>query len=100
VAISIQQSETYLGDDRWGWSVWLNGEPGELDKVDHVMYVLHPTFHDPVRSIRDRSTNFRLDTSGWGTFTLLAKVVLRDGVEIVLDHDLVLLYPDGTPTAA
>jgi transcription initiation factor IIF auxiliary subunit len=100
VALSIQQSEKYLGNDRWAWSVWLDGSPEDLDSVDHVMYVLHPTFHDPVRSVTDRSSCFRLDTSGWGTFKLLAKVVHKDGEETELKHDLVLLYPDGTPTVA
>ena len=100
MALSIQQSTTYLGNDRWKWSVWLDGTSEELDKVDHVIYILHPTFHDPVRTVKDRSTGFRLDTSSWGTFRLHAKVIQHDGQETVLDHDLVLLYPDGTPTAA
>jgi len=100
LAISIKQSATYLGEDRWSWSVWLDGIPSELDQVDHVIYVLHPTFHNPVRSVRDRSTGFRLETSGWGTFTLLAKVIHSNGVETTLKHDLLLRYPDGTPTAA
>jgi transcription initiation factor IIF auxiliary subunit len=68
--------------------------------VSHVMYVLHPTFHNPVRLVTDRSSNFRLDTSGWGTFTIHAKAVHQDGTETHLKHDLVLLYPDGTPTLA
>lgn len=100
VALSIQQSEKYLGGGRWKWSVWLDGIPAELDSVDHVTYILHPTFHDPVRRIADRATNFRLDTSGWGTFTVYANVAHRDGSETALSHDLVLHYPDGKPTAA
>ena len=79
MSLSIQQSQEYVGNDRWRWSVWLNGTPEELDSVDHVTYVLHPTFHDPVRHISDRVTNFRLDTFGWGTFTMHANIVHRDG---------------------
>ena len=100
MALSIRQSEKYIGNDRWAWSVWLEGSSEDLDNVEQVTYILHPTFHDPVRSVRDRSSCFRLETSGWGTFTLHAKIVHKDGRETVLDHDLVLLYPDGTPTAA
>jgi transcription initiation factor IIF auxiliary subunit len=100
VSLTIQQSTNYLGKDRWEWSVWIDGPAAELDAVDHVIYILHPTFHDPVRTIRDRSTNFRLSTSGWGTFTINAQVVAKDGSETLLQHDLVLLYPDNTPTAA
>jgi transcription initiation factor IIF auxiliary subunit len=98
VALSVQQSQTYLGNDRWQWSVWLTGSEEELDSVDHVMYILHPTFSKPVRQISDRATNFRLDTSGWGTFTLHLRIEHRDGHETSIDHDLSLLYPDGTPT--
>ncbi len=99
MALSIEQSEHYLGNGRWEWSVWLAGK-SELDQVDHLMYILHSTFHDPVRTVKDRSTSFRLETSSWGAFTLHAKIVHTDGRESVLNHDLVLLNPDGTPTLA
>lgn len=82
------------------WSVWLSGDPEELDSIDHVLYILDPTFHNPVRTVSDRMTNFRLDTDSWGIFTIHANVMHRDGREKTLNHDLVLLYPDGTPTAA
>jgi transcription initiation factor IIF auxiliary subunit len=100
MALFIQQDARYLGKDRWQWSVWLDGPPEELDEIDHVRYILHSTFHDPVREVRNRANNFRLDTSGWGTFTLYAKAVHKDGHETPLQHDLVLLYPDGKPTLA
>jgi transcription initiation factor IIF auxiliary subunit len=98
MALSIQQSQEYKGNDRWRWSVWLSGTPEELDSIDHVLYILDPTFHNPVRRISDRSTDFRLETSGWGTFTIHANLVHRDTHETSLNHDLVLVYPNGTPT--
>ena len=100
MALSIQQDAHYLGHDRWKWSVWLEGTPEELDDVGRVVYILHPSFHNPVREIEDRTTKFRLDTSGWGTFTIHARAVHRDGRETLLEHDLVLLYPGGTPSLA
>jgi hypothetical protein len=45
-------------------------------------------------------SSFRLDTSGWGTFTIFANVFHKNGRSTSLQHDLVLLYPDGTPTLA
>ena len=98
--LSMQQDAIYLGKDRWKWSVWLDGAPEELDRIDRVMYILHPTFHQPVREVSNRATKFRLDTSGWGTFTIHAKAVHKDGPEVPLQHELVLVYPDGTPTTA
>jgi transcription initiation factor IIF auxiliary subunit len=100
VALSIEQDSSYLGNDRWSWSVHMNGTSAELDNIDHVVYILHSSFHDPVREIRDRATHFRMQTKGWGTFTLYAKVVHRDGHETSLEHDLLLMYPDGKPTLA
>jgi transcription initiation factor IIF auxiliary subunit len=92
--LAIQQESSYEGHDYWKWSVWLEGAPGELDEVDHVRYILHPSFHKPVREVYDRASKFRMDTGGWGTFTILAKAYLKDGREVALQHDLELLYPD------
>ena len=98
MALSIEQSQEYVGNERWRWSVWIGGAPEELDSIAHVVYILHPTFHNPVRDVTDRASNFRLDTSGWGGFIIHAKVAHHDGHETPLNHELVLLYPNGTPT--
>jgi transcription initiation factor IIF auxiliary subunit len=100
VALVMCQDETYISRDRWEWSVWIDGPPEELDALDRVVYVLHPTYHDPVRTVKDRSTKFRLHTSGWGTFTIHAKAIRKDGGETLLEHELVLRYPDGMATLA
>jgi len=100
MALTIRQETQYRGNDRWQWSVWLDGTPEELDDVDHVMYVLHHTSPNPVREIRDRSTSFRLDTFGWGAFRIYARVFHKGGQETPLYHDLELRYPDGTLTTA
>ena len=80
MSLEIRQTATYLGKERWEWSVWVDGPSEELDSIDHVTYILHSTFNDPVRTINDRSTNFRLTTSGWGTFTIGAKIVQKKRV--------------------
>lgn len=100
MSVSIKQDSTYVGNDWWKWSVWVDGSPHELDTIERVMYVLHSTFNNPVREIADRTTDFRLDTSGWGAFRIRARVFYKDGHEEALQHDLVLKYPDGTPTTA
>ena len=55
---------------------------------------------DPVRTVADRATRFRLDTAGWGTFTIHARVVGSDGQEQHMEHDLLLTYPDDAPAPA
>jgi len=83
--------------DWWKWWVWIEGPDEELDQIDQVVYILHPTFSNPVRTCSDRASKFRLDTFGWGTFTIYAKVVRKNGTQLKLQHDLVLEYPDKTP---
>jgi transcription initiation factor IIF auxiliary subunit len=100
MALGIVQDSRYQGDDWWDWSVWLDGPDEELDAVDHVVYTLHRTFPDPVRTVRDRSTRFRLAARGWGTFRIYAKVVSRGGAALKLHHDLDLRYPSGEATLA
>ena len=100
MGLKIAQDFTYEGDDWWKWWIWIDGTETELDRISEVIYTLHPTFPDPVRTVRDRSTKFRLETAGWGTFRILAKVVPKSGKPIVLQHDLVLNYPGGEPAVA
>ena len=53
-----------------------------------MVYTLHSTFRNPVRKVSDRESKFRLETEGWGTFTIYAKVVLKNKEEIPLEHEL------------
>jgi transcription initiation factor IIF auxiliary subunit len=94
--IQTRQSYKYESDDWWEWSVWLDGSSQELDQVEYVEYRLHRTFPKPVRVVKDRATNFRLTTGGWGCFTIYVRVVMKDSTEHKLTHDLDLQRPDGT----
>jgi transcription initiation factor IIF auxiliary subunit len=100
MTLRIEQGFEYQGEDCWEWWVWLDGSEREVDQVDHVVYILHPTFPKPVRKVTDRSTKFLLKTSGWGVFEIQAKVIHNDREETLLKHFLVLKYPDGTATTA
>ena len=90
----IQQSEKYVGDNWWNWSVWIEGASEEIEAVTSVEWRLHPTFANPVRRVNDRTTNFRLDTSGWGVFPIHASVYLKGGEIEKLQHYLQLHYPN------
>jgi transcription initiation factor IIF auxiliary subunit len=93
--MEIQQSESYMGDNWWNWSVWIEGPPEELDAVEYVEWKLHPTFPNPIRRVADRSTNFRLDTGGWGVFMIHAYAQRKDGTTEKLRHYLQLHLPGG-----
>jgi transcription initiation factor IIF auxiliary subunit len=60
MTIRIEQGIKYQGDDYWNWWIWIEGSQEELDQIDHVTYILHPTFPNPVREVNNRSTKFRL----------------------------------------
>ena len=92
----IAQDFKYEGDDWWSWWIWIEANDVNLDEIDHVVYTLHPTFHNPVRKVKDRKSKFRLETEGWGTFVIYAKVILKKQEKLELKHSLHLVYPDGT----
>jgi transcription initiation factor IIF auxiliary subunit len=92
----IAQDFKYVGDDWWNWWIWIEGSKVDLDEITHVIYTLHSTFVNPVRKIDDRKSKFKLETEGWGTFTIHAKAVLKNKKEILLEHDLNLEYEDGS----
>ena len=92
--MKIAQSEDYQGGDWWKWSVWLEAPDEDLDGVEKVVWQLHPTFPEPIQERTDRTSKFRLDTSGWGTFLVQAEVHKKDGKKIKLKHELVLYYPE------
>lgn len=98
--LRIEQGSEFQDKDWWKWWVRLEGPERELDQIRYVEYVLHPTFPNPVRRVTDRASNFRLETAGWGVFPIYAKAVCKDGEEVRLETELVLKYPDGTPTTA
>ena len=89
----------YKGGDWWQWEAFLDDEgSGQLEQVDYVEYVLHPTFPNPIRRVDDPQGGFILKTAGWGTFTLKAFVYTREGEKLKLTHKLRLFRtpPEGT----
>jgi len=79
------------------WSIWIEGPTEELDSIRSVTYVLHPTFANPVRTIADRASNFKLKSQGWGIFVIRINVLNKDGSTIALEHELNLAYPQPPP---
>ncbi len=88
MSLDIQQTASYASDGRWHWSVWIDGPDAELDQVESVEWVLHPTFPDPIVLVKQRQTKFRIDRTGWGEFEINANVTARDGRRRHLKHRL------------
>jgi transcription initiation factor IIF auxiliary subunit len=60
----IQQSEKYEGEDWWRWAVWVEARDEALDLIDFVEWRLHLSFSNPIRTVHDRASKFRLETGG------------------------------------
>jgi hypothetical protein len=53
-------------------------DPSILDKVEKVVYKLHPTFTKSEITISDRKSQFQLEISAWGEFMLSGEVYFKN----------------------
>jgi transcription initiation factor IIF auxiliary subunit len=99
MALKIKNKWNYGGNGHWKWEAFIDdNSSGELNDVEFVEYVLHPTFYNPIRRIQDKTSQFKLETEGWGTFRLKAFVQKKDGTRVKLEHDLELYQDPKTGT--
>lgn len=99
MALELKQSNEHKGTREWKWSVWLAGTQAELASVERVVYHLHPTFPDPIRTVTDRKTQFRLDETGWGEFEIVAHVTRKKAAAVTLKAWLHLGHPPKADAA-
>lgn len=97
MTIKIVQSNQYEGEDWWSWAVWLEAPKREMDAIKCVVYRLHSTFEEPVRTITTRRNGFKLESGGWGEFVIHLEIVGIDGRRRKRDHSLKLEYPKSAP---
>ena len=88
MSLEIRQTASQVSDRSWHWSVWIDGPDAELDQVELVEWILHPTFPNPIVPVKQRQTKFRLDRTGWGEFEINANVTAKDGRPQHLKHQL------------
>lgn len=82
---------TKMGDNLWNWTVFIQAPVDVLAQVQCVEYTLHSTFQNPVKKVCKRGSNehaFALNASGWGTFPIKIRVLLKDGRNQFLAHIL------------
>jgi transcription initiation factor IIF auxiliary subunit len=95
MSLEIRQDSHYQGKNWWKWSIWIEGPKEELDQIDNVTYVLHPSFANPVRTVTNRASRFKLSAQGWGIFSIRANLLKKDGSTDTRVHELELSYPDN-----
>jgi TIR domain/YEATS family len=94
MSLEIRQAASSADNERWDWSVWIDGPDADLDQVESVKWVLHSTFPDPVVVVRQRQSKFQIDRNGWGEFVINAYVAANGG-EQHLRHRLRLTESGG-----
>lgn len=60
---------------------------GDIDKVEEITYIVHPSFPSPVRRVRNRESDFELIIWAWGEFTIKIIITTKDGEEDYRDFD-------------
>jgi hypothetical protein len=48
-----------------------------LDRIEYVRYHLHPSYPNPIQTMTDRNTRFKLKELAWGEYTLRAEVKVK-----------------------
>jgi hypothetical protein len=90
--IDVNNIATYIGNNKWTWTIFVDGSESTMNSIKCVQYVLHPTFPNPVQTICERGNtvgmNFPLTASGWGTFSITVKVIFISGGVKTFKHEL------------
>lgn len=66
--------------------VYAKGE--DMDKVKEITYIVHPSFPNPVRRVRNRESGFELIIWAWGEFTIKIIITTKDEEEYYRDFFL------------
>lgn len=83
--LSMQEANTHNNNSR-EVTLTVSGSRELLDQVDYVDYYLHPTFSPNVMRSRIVQNNFLLQITCWGQFTVTARIVLKNGKYVDVEH--------------
>ncbi len=81
-------------DDYFDWCVFMDEPDDVIKTINHVEYLLHPTFNNPLRKVSTPENKFALYSGGWGVFTIKIKVFLESGEIIDTSYGLKLADDD------
>jgi len=76
---------------RYSWVFYVRGA---VHPIKDVIVELHPSFRDPVRTLK--GPEFELKSSGWGTFDLEVVIRWQTGGEMPLTWELQFDRPDAS----
>ncbi len=84
--LRLENTAKYVGSGRYEWKVFVVADNPVLDQIDRVVYTLHLTLPNPVKTVQNRDNNFALKAKGWGDFNISAEIVFKNGKKIKLYH--------------
>ena len=65
--------------DYYDWEVFVDENEEVVKKIDHIIYFLHKTFPNPIRTVTDKENKFLLRSRGWGEFEIGIQIFFADG---------------------
>jgi len=89
--ITAENISKRVDDNKWRWTIFVKGPKKDIDGIKCVEYTLHPTFPNPVREVCEQgepTRPFALTATGWGTFPVGIKILMKDGRNLELKHQL------------
>ena len=69
----------------FNWTVFVNADETALNSIDHVEYLLDPSFRVPQVNSADRNSKFGYKATGWGEFSIKGKVYFKDKKKTPMD---------------
>ena len=82
------------GKEHYHIGVWVEGDDNELDSIQRVEYLLHPTFKRPLRSFESRDNKFSVTFWTWGMFMIRVSIFFKNGIIEKRDYYLGYELPE------
>ena len=75
-SLQVKNTSSYIGNNQWKWTIFVDGPAEELAKVKCVTYHLHETFPNPIQTVCDTAGNFGFTAHGRNIVELEKATVL------------------------
>ena len=88
-ALSIGNTSSYSGNRQFVCTLYIMGQRKDLDQIQYVDYMLHPTFAKPIIGVADRGGElaFPLELPVYGEFEVKARIYFKGfKVTEILSH--------------
>jgi transcription initiation factor IIF auxiliary subunit len=67
------------GREHYNVRIWIEGLTSEIDSIEKVTYLLHPSFKNNYRTTGNRDDKFSITIWTWGYFPIEVTLFYKDG---------------------